>query len=114
MRIDDSELQDMESSTDKVNSGMSNGGLWIIIIICIICIPVSVGLSLIPLVVCLLAMGGGPSNVAYAATPHKVDIAEPKSGCVRMSAVFIFVGTLLFLLLLAIALPAFEAGLLGH
>ena len=106
-------MRDIEESTEKVNRGMSNPGLWLLLVAGLLLMPVTGGVSLAVTLLAGFAMGGGLKNMAVAATPHAADLAAPRAGCIRVlcalgSMVLLVVG-----IMLLAALLAANAGALG-
>ena len=106
-------MRDIEESAEKVNRGMANPGLWLLLIGGLLLTPFTGGVSLIVTLLAGIAMGGGPRNMAVAATPHAADLAAPQYGCVRIVCALGSIMLIVIGIMLVASLLVFNAGALG-
>ena len=107
------ELDIIFSGTNAVNKGMSSPINWGLVVIGLVGMPFTGGLSFALTLIGGICMSGHPANIVQAAIPRTIDAAAPKAGCTRVLAAL---GSMLFALLaigLFLLLVAYQAGLLG-
>lgn len=108
---DRGELDRIEESTETINRGMADPINWLLCAGAFVGIPFTGGLSVGLAVIALLrATAGGRANL-QAMQPTMADVASPGLGCVRiLGALGVLVG-LLVLILLFLAIVAYNAGM---
>jgi len=103
-------LERIEQSTQTINAGMANPLVWVLSIGGIIGVPFTGGFSILAIIVALLIATGGGRACAQAIPPTAADLAAPGPGCVRILAALGVLILMIAVILLFIAVAAYNAG----
>ena len=107
------ELAIIQAGAGAINRGMSSPINWGLVVIGLVGMPFTGGLSFALTLIGGICMSGHPANIVQAAIPRTIDAVAPKAGCIRVIAALGSMLLIVFSVALFLLLVAYQAGLLG-